>query len=99
MDDLNRPGSPARPRDADAAAIRQVAALAGVSTATVSRILARSERISPDLEERVRSAAHQLNYQPNRTARNLRSRQGSPVGVLIPHPEPVLHRHRPGHRR
>ncbi len=85
MDDQNRPGSPARPRDAQTPpTIRQVAALAGVSTATVSRVLARSGRVSPDLEERVRGAAQQLNYQPNRAARNLRARQGSTVGVLIP---------------
>jgi DNA-binding LacI/PurR family transcriptional regulator len=64
--------------------IRQVAALAGVSTATVSRVLARSGRVSADLEEKVRAAARQLNYQPNRAARNLRARQGSTVGVLIP---------------
>ena len=77
MDDQNQPGSPARPRDAQSPpTIRQVAALAGVSTATVSRVLARSGRVSPDLEERVRGAAHQLNYQPNRAARNLRARQG-----------------------
>ena len=85
MDDQHQPGSPARPRDAQSPpTIRQVAALAGVSTATVSRVLARSGRVSPDLEERVRGAAHQLNYQPNRAARNLRARQGSTVGVLIP---------------
>lgn len=64
--------------------IRQVAALAGVSTATVSRVLARSGRVSPDLDARVRQAAQALNYQPNRAARNLRARHGSTVGVLIP---------------
>ena len=64
--------------------IRQVAALAGVSTATVSRVLARSGRVSPDLDARVRQAAQRLNYQPNRAARNLRARHGSTVGVLIP---------------
>ena len=85
MTEQNRPGSPARPREAQTPpTIRQVAALAGVSTATVSRVLARSGRVSPDLEERVRGAAQQLNYQPNRAARNLRARQGSTVGVLIP---------------
>ena len=85
MDDQTRAGSPARTREAHTpATIRQVASLAGVSTATVSRVLARSGRVSPDLEERVRGAAKQLNYQPNRAARNLRARQGSTVGVLIP---------------
>jgi LacI family transcriptional regulator len=64
--------------------IRQVAARAGVSTATVSRVLARSGRVSPELDARVREAARALNYQPNRAARNLRARHGSTVGVLIP---------------
>jgi LacI family transcriptional regulator len=74
-----------RPRDAaSVATIRQVAAMAGVSTATVSRVLARSGRVSADLEARVHSAAKALNYQPNRAARALRVRQGSTVGVLIP---------------
>ena len=85
MSDLPSNGSPARSRDTQAPpTIRQVAALAGVSTATVSRVLARSGRVSADLEDRVRAAARQLNYQPNRAARNLRARQGSTVGVLIP---------------
>lgn len=85
MSDLPSNGSPARSRDTQTPpTIRQVAALAGVSTATVSRVLARSGRVSADLEDRVRDAARQLNYQPNRAARNLRARQGSTVGVLIP---------------
>ena len=58
--------------------------MAGVSTATVSRVLAQSGRVSPDLDARVRAAAKALNYQPNRAARALRARQGSTVGVLIP---------------
>lgn len=77
--------SEVRPRDTtNVATIRQVAAMAGVSTATVSRVLARSGRVSADLEVRVHSAAKELNYQPNRAARALRVRQGSTVGVLIP---------------
>src|SRR4029079_932547 len=58
--------------------------MAGFSTATVSRVLARSGRVSADLEARVHSAAKELNYQPNRGARALRFREGSTVGVLIP---------------
>src|SRR5213078_4297106 len=74
-----------RAREASGAVtIRQVAAMAGVSTATVSRVLARSGRVSADLEARVHSAADALSYQPNRAARALRVRQGSTVGVLIP---------------
>ena len=79
------PGPANRSQDAPAApTIRQVAAMAGVSTATVSRVLAQSGRVSPDLEARVRAAATSLNYHPNRAARTLRARHGSTVGVLIP---------------
>jgi DNA-binding LacI/PurR family transcriptional regulator len=87
-DEFRRPpDDPLVPRTREvssAATIRQVAAMAGVSTATVSRVLAHSGRVSPDLESRVRAAAKALNYQPNRAARALRARQGSTVGVLIP---------------
>lgn len=77
-------GSPIGRELPSAPTIRQVAAMAGVSTATVSRVLAQSGRVSPDLDARVRAAAKALNYQPNRAARALRARQGSTVGVLIP---------------
>jgi len=44
-------------RDVTAApTIRQVAAMAGVSTATVSRVLSQSGRVSPELETLVRNA-------------------------------------------
>ena len=76
-------GTPARDVT-PAPTIRQVAAMAGVSTATVSRVLSQSGRVSPELEALVRNAAKTLNYQPNRAARALRARQGTTVGVLIP---------------
>jgi Transcriptional regulators len=47
--------------------------MAGVSTATVSRVLSQSGRVSPELETLVRNAARTLNYQPNRAARALRA--------------------------
>ena len=89
MSENRPPDSPAAtaapPRDVTAApTIRQVAAMAGVSTATVSRVLSQSGRVSPELETLVRNAAKTLNYQPNRAARALRARQGTTVGVLIP---------------
>ena len=64
--------------------IRQVAAMAGVSTATVSRVLAQSGRVSPDLEARVRSAAKTAELPAQSRGAHLRARQGSTVGVLIP---------------
>lgn len=64
--------------------VRQVAALAGVSTATVSRALAAEARVSETLRRRVLDAAAALNYRPNRAARSLRVRRSLTVGVVIP---------------
>ncbi|MET0263348.1 MAG: LacI family DNA-binding transcriptional regulator [Rariglobus sp.] len=45
--------------------MRQIAAAAGVSVATVSMALRNSERITPETREKVRAVAAQLNYQPD----------------------------------
>ena len=63
--------------------IKQVAARAGVSTATVSRALAGFNSVSEELNERVREAVRALNYHPNRIARNLRIRTTRTIGVVI----------------
>lgn len=54
--------------------IRDVAERAGVSVTTVSHVLndAPGKRISKDTRGRVRTAAHELGYQPNGVARSLR---------------------------
>jgi LacI family transcriptional regulator len=63
--------------------INQVAERAGVSTATVSRVLADTNEVSGELEKRVRKAVRELDYHPNRAARNLRRRITQIVGVVI----------------
>lgn len=63
--------------------IKHVAARAGVSTATVSRVLAGLEGVRPDLQERVHSAVSELGYYPNRVARNLRVRTTRLIGLVI----------------
>lgn len=73
------------PRTApDRPTVRQVAALAGVSTATVSRALAGDARVRETLRRRVLDAASTLKYRPNRAARSLRIRRSLTVGVIIP---------------
>ncbi len=67
------------------ATMRDVAALAGVSPIVVSRVLsnrAKSIRVSEATAERVRQAAHQLEYRPNIFARNFRYRRTMMIGVL-----------------
>jgi LacI family transcriptional regulator len=66
------------------ATIRDVAALAGVSVGTVSRVLAGNDTVKHGLLLRVRAAIEQLNYRPNQAARALRSNRVNVVGLLIP---------------
>ena len=66
------------------ATIRDVAAAAAVSTATVSRTLSGANAVRPELRERVIEVARRLGYQPNRVARNLRVRATRVVGVAVP---------------
>lgn len=63
--------------------IYEVAALAGVSPATVSRVL-NGVAVSPEYAERVRAAADALNFRPNRTARSLRRRSSEVIALIIP---------------
>jgi LacI family transcriptional regulator len=65
------------------ATISDVAALAGVSTATVSRALNGKSSVDPDLVQRVRRAAEELGYQPNGPARNLRRQEAAVVALII----------------
>ena len=65
------------------ARIVEVAARAGVSTATVSRVL-NGRRVRPDLEESVRAAIEELDYVPNRTARSLRRQYSDVIALIIP---------------
>jgi DNA-binding LacI/PurR family transcriptional regulator len=63
--------------------IQNVAQLAEVSTATVSRVMSDPEVVSEETRRRVEEAIRTLNYQPNRTARNLRKSTTSKIGVVI----------------
>jgi LacI family transcriptional regulator len=64
--------------------IRDVAAAAGVSVTTVSHVLNDTPhtRTSDETKARVRAAAAQLGYQPNRLARGLRTQASGMVGLL-----------------
>jgi LacI family transcriptional regulator len=63
--------------------LKQVAVLAGVSTATVSHVLNDSGRVSAKLRARVLKVARDLNYQPNSLARSLVTRRSNAVGMVI----------------
>jgi len=63
--------------------IIDVARVAGVSTATVSRVLNNHPQVDPGLAMAVRKAAKQLGYRPSRVARSLRTRQSRVWALLI----------------
>ncbi|WP_433204778.1 LacI family DNA-binding transcriptional regulator [Dactylosporangium sp. CS-047395] len=63
--------------------IYEVAAKAGVSPATVSRVL-NGARVSAESERLVRAAATELDFTPNRTARRLRGQRSAVIGLIIP---------------
>ncbi len=63
--------------------IRDVAARAGVSIATVSRAINRVPTVDPVLAERVWAAAAELNYFPNTQARALVSGKSKLLGLIV----------------
>lgn len=65
------------------ATMRDVALLAGVSTATVSHVINGSKNISAETTERVLQAISQVNYKPNTLAKSLRMGQSHTIGVLV----------------
>lgn len=65
------------------ATIYEVAKLAGVSPATVSRVL-NGRSVSPEKTAAVRDAALRLDFTPSRTARSLRTQASEVIALIIP---------------
>ena len=63
--------------------IKDIAKAAGVSIATVSRVINQSENVKPELAERVMSAVKKLNYSPNAVARSLKNSKTAVVAYLV----------------
>lgn len=66
------------------ATMKDVAQLAGVSTATVSRALMNPEKVSPTTRKRVEDAVLESGYSPNSLARNLRRNESKIIVVIVP---------------
>ncbi|NNC12806.1 LacI family DNA-binding transcriptional regulator [Planctomonas sp. JC2975] len=69
---------------AQAPTLEMVAARAGVSRATVSRVVNGSPKVKPELIDAVNVAIAELNYVPNRAARSLASRRTDSIALVIP---------------
>lgn len=66
------------------ATIQEVARLAGVSTATASRVISGRGYVSPASRDQVLAAADELGYVPNGLARGLKTRRSGLVALLVP---------------
>jgi LacI family transcriptional regulator len=64
--------------------LSDVAKLAGVSTATVSRVFNEPGKVTAEVQERVRQAALELNWIPNAAGRALASTRTHIIGAIIP---------------
>ncbi len=65
--------------------IKEIAALCGVSTATVSRVINNKEgRYSDKTAEKIRQIIQENNYQPNQIAKGLRVKRLDGVGIVVP---------------
>ncbi|ALA54314.1 transcriptional regulator, LacI family [Shouchella rhizosphaerae] len=64
--------------------IYDVAREAGVSMATVSRVVNGNPNVKPTTRKKVLEAIERLNYRPNAVARGLASKRTTTVGVIIP---------------
>ena len=64
--------------------IRDVARQAGVSIATVSRVMRESGDVRPDTRDRVRAAASELRYTPSQLGRQLAERRHAANGIVFP---------------
>lgn len=66
--------------------IEDVAAAAGVSMKTVSRVFNYEPNVRPDTREKVEQAARALNYRPNPSARSLASNRSYQIALLYDNP-------------
>ncbi|MCS7462251.1 LacI family transcriptional regulator [Paenibacillus doosanensis] len=66
------------------ASIKDVAKMAGVSVATVSRVLNDKGYVGQHSREKVEKAIKELNYKPNEIARSLFKKHSNTIGLIVP---------------
>jgi DNA-binding LacI/PurR family transcriptional regulator len=67
--------------------LQEVAAVAGVSKSTVSRVVNGSQAVSPAVRDLVRSVIARTGYRPNHAARSLVTRRTGSIGLVVSEPE------------
>ena len=66
-----------------ATSIKDIAAAAGVSVATVSYLINGTRKVAPETAQRVQDAMREFNYIPNLMARNLRTSSTKSIAIII----------------
>jgi DNA-binding LacI/PurR family transcriptional regulator len=82
-----KPAANARSASGSSISLKELAEHLGLSSATVSLVINRSpgaRSIPAATQERVRTAARELNYRPNLMARSLRQKRSFTIGVVVP---------------
>jgi LacI family transcriptional regulator len=64
--------------------MKDVAAVAGISVATVSHVLNNTKHITDNIRQRVYDAVEALNYKPNINARNFKLGKQQTIGFVVP---------------
>lgn len=65
--------------------LEDIGSLAGVSRATVSRVINNYPHITKEVRERVQGVIQETGYKPNRIAQSLASNRTDMIGLVIPH--------------
>ena len=74
----------ARSKDSAKPGIKEVAAVAGVSPTTVSRVLNNRGYISQETRDKVHAAMERINYTPNDIARAMLNGRLNLIGMIVP---------------
>lgn len=64
--------------------IKKISEMAGVSVATVSRVINQNGRFSKETEQRIQRIIKDNNFQPNQLARGLRTNHARVIGIIVP---------------
>jgi LacI family transcriptional regulator len=64
--------------------IKEIAAKAGVSKATVSRVMNNSKPVNDEIKQRVLAVIESTNFKPNAVARSLSMRKSHLIGIILP---------------
>lgn len=73
------------------AKLQDVAALAGVSATTVSRVINQKGYLSQQTIDKVHAAMKELNYYPNSLARSLQGKSTKLVGLIFPNIDTIFY--------